>query len=50
MIGFLANVAVTKSVDAGSQATIGAAVLINIVLLFLFAVHHSLAARPFLRQ
>lgn len=44
-IGFTGNIVVPKSIDIGFQGGTGAAWLINILLLSLFAIQHSVMAR-----
>jgi methanethiol S-methyltransferase len=49
-IGFVTGLVVPKTIDTGAIASIGEAVVINVLLLSLFAVQHSVMARnPFKR-
>jgi len=45
-IGFVADRVVPKTIDTGPPAPIGTALLIDVLLLTLFAVQHSVMARP----
>ena len=46
LIGFVGNIVVLKSIDSGGERSFTSSLLIDLILLVLFATQHSVMARP----
>jgi protein-S-isoprenylcysteine O-methyltransferase Ste14 len=49
-IGFVMGLAVPKTIDTGTEVSLGEALIVNLLLMSLFAVQHSVMARPQFKQ
>ncbi len=49
-IGFVAGIAVPKTIDTGAETSPAEAILVNLLLMLLFALQHSLMARKRFKQ
>jgi len=49
-IGFVENLVVPKTIDSGSDEPAGQALIVNLVLMSIFAIQHSVMARPQFKQ
>ena len=49
-IGFVGGLVVPKSIDSGAESSTAEAVIVNLLLMSLFAVQHSVMARPQFKQ
>src|SRR6267142_2168843 len=49
-LGFVGNYLVPKSIDVGGAADVSEAIVVDLLLLGIFAIQHSIMARPAFKQ
>jgi protein-S-isoprenylcysteine O-methyltransferase Ste14 len=49
-VGFVSGLVVPKTIDSGTEAPLGEAVILNLVLMSIFAIQHSVMARKQFKQ
>src|SRR5437868_13122657 len=49
-VGFVANLVVPKGIDSGAEASLTESLIVNLLLMSLFAVQHSVMARTQFKQ
>src|SRR5437899_3903277 len=49
-VGFVGNYLVPKSIDVGGRTNLSEAVVVDLLLLGIFAIQHSIMARPVFKQ
>ena len=49
-VGFVENLVVPQTIDVGPQAPVTEALIVNLILMSLFAIQHSVMARPQFKQ
>src|SRR4051794_23129872 len=49
-LGFFSNTLVPKSIDVGGQTNLSEAILVDLLLVALFAIQHTIMARPAFKQ